>query len=347
MSSQSLAMGPSKQGYLRFSLHAQFCVKPIRSAPPGTDLAGQTALITGAGSGLGFHAADHLLSLNLSRLIMAVRSVEAGKSAAAKLQAKYPSAHIDVWPLEMTSYASIQALAARVDTELPRLDIAILNAGVTALRHELVPSTGHEKVIQVNYLSTYLLAILLLPSLKSKSASPRPGRLTIVGSGMAYYASLPNRHKVPLLASFDDTHIQKWNPTERYAASKLLLHMFLVKLATHIDPDDVVVNICDPGLCKGSRLQRDADGTLFGWVFGVVKALSGRTPEDGAWTYVDAAVCKGRESHGCFLTDWRVAPFARLVYEPEMAAVIDRLWDETIAEFEFAGVREILGLKKA
>ena len=38
--------------------------------------------------------------------------------------------------------------------------------------------------------------------------------------------------------------------------------------------------------------------------------------------------------------------FSRLVYDPKITLVIDRLWDETLAELEFAGVRKILGLEK-
>jgi hypothetical protein len=31
-----------------------------------------------------------------------------------------------------------------------------------------------------------------------------------------------------------------------------------------------------------------------------------------------------------------------MAYDPESRPVIERLWDETLAEFEFAGAREIL-----
>lgn len=34
--------------------------------------------------------------------------------------------------------------------------------------------------------------------------------------------------------------------------------------------------------------------------------------------------------------------FAAMLYTPEGQVVIDRLWEETMAELEFAGVRQIL-----
>lgn len=38
--------------------------------------------------------------------------------------------------------------------------------------------------------------------------------------------------------------------------------------------------------------------------------------------------------------------FTQLVYMPEGRPIMDALWEETIAEFEFAGVREILKMTK-
>jgi FlaA1/EpsC-like NDP-sugar epimerase len=74
----------------------QFCTKP-QATPTNTDLSGQVVLVTGSNSGLGLECATQLLSFNLSRLIMAVRSMAKGESAAAKLQKLYPNAVISVW----------------------------------------------------------------------------------------------------------------------------------------------------------------------------------------------------------------------------------------------------------
>ncbi|KAB5517512.1 hypothetical protein GE09DRAFT_978940 [Coniochaeta sp. 2T2.1] len=301
-------MGPPKSGPTGVYIKSQFLTKP-QSAPPGTDLTGRAAIITGASSGLGFHACRHLLSLGLSRLVMAVRSPERGAAAASTLRAEYPSATIDVWSLEMTSYDSILSFVRRVesDDELPRLDIAILNAAVIKADFALVPATGHETTIQVNYLSTALLAVLLLPALKSKTLPGTPGRLTIVNSTAAYSPTLPNRSAVPFLSFFDDLAKTPYLFFDRYCTSKLLMHVFLVRLATHVDPREVVVNIVDPGYCKGSGLHHETKGVV-GWCFDAAKTLTGRSPEEGAWTYVDAAAVKDGESHGCFVVDWKIGP---------------------------------------
>ncbi|KAK9365531.1 hypothetical protein V1509DRAFT_632923 [Lipomyces kononenkoae] len=340
MASKSMQLGHAASTSLVQSFIKSQFFTSSRRAPADTDLSGQVAIITGSSTGLGFHCARNILSLQLSRLILAVRSPEKGEYAANKLRAEYPTAKIDVWPLEMTSYPSIQAFCQRVETELSRLDITILNAGIIQENFGTC-STGHEEVIQVNYLSTFLLSILMLPICKNKAPPGRPGRLTIVSSGVALWAKLPNRDKRPLLASFDDPNGQPWDPVERYFSSKMLGHLFFVRMLAYLNADDVIVNLVEPGMCKGSELHRGAKGgsAVFLHVF---KALTGRKPQDGAWTYVDAAAVKGRESHGCFCMDWEIHPFTKLVYLPEGRPIMDALWEETMVEYEFAGALEIL-----
>ncbi|KAJ9149318.1 NAD(P)-binding domain protein [Pleurostoma richardsiae] len=343
--SKSLEMEPSQDGLAKLFFKSQFFAK-TRWPPKDTDLSGQVAIVTGATTGLGLECARQLLDFKLSHLIVAVRSLERGESIAATLRKSHPKATVEVWLLEMESYESIQRFARRVDETLPRLDIAILNAGLIALDFRLVPSTGHESVIQVNYLSTMLLAILLLPILKAKHPAGRPGRLTIVNSGTSLYAKFPNHKERPLLKSFDDLSIMPWDPTERYWSSKLIGQLFFIKLFPHVDPDDVILNMVDPGLVKGTGLHRDAHG-FFGYFYTFLKAISGRSMAAGASTYIDAAVVRGKESHGCSLMDWKIYPFAAFAYSPEGKAATQQLWEETLAGFEFVGAKGTLeGLSK-
>jgi NAD(P)-dependent dehydrogenase (short-subunit alcohol dehydrogenase family) len=280
----------------------QFLSKPTWP-PTETDLTGKVAVVTGANQGLGFEASDQLLSFRLSRLIIAVRSIPKGEAAAKILREKYPNAIIDVFQLDMASYDSIQSFVKQLD-QVERLDIAILNAGVRKVKLELVPSTGHEETIQVNYLSTSLLCIALLPILKNKSKEGA-GRLSIVGSGLAFQAKFRNQSAIPLLPSFDDA--KNFDVVDQYNNSKLLGMMFLYKLKDYISPDDVIVNLVDPGFVRGTGLTRDlplvVSAIMTSW-----KQIAARSLSVGASTYVDAAVVKGKESHGCYIMSWEVSP---------------------------------------
>ncbi|KAH8651444.1 hypothetical protein BX600DRAFT_528737 [Xylariales sp. PMI_506] len=341
VTSKSLDMGPGPS-QLRTQLRTNFFTRP-QQPPKSTDLSGRVAIITGASTGLGATCAHHLLSMQLSHLIIAVRSIEKGEGVAKKLRAKFPSARIEVWALEMTSYSSVQAFARRVETDLPRLDIAILNAAIFHTQFIPVPSTGNDEMVQVNYLSTFLLAIFLLPLLQTKRAPDGPpGRLTIVGSSVALSAKFPNRNARPLLASYKDPFLGARDFMERYSSSKLLGQLFFVRLLDYLpSSDEVIMNIVDPGLCQGSDLPRNLHG-ISGAIHATLRAMCARTLEEGAWAYVDAVVVKGKESHGSFCMDWGIWPFADIVYKPEGQAVMDALWNETLAELQFAGVQEIL-----
>jgi NAD(P)-dependent dehydrogenase (short-subunit alcohol dehydrogenase family) len=301
MTSKSLEMPAQKVLFPRFFPN-------VNRQTQGLDLSDQVAIITGASSGLGFHCSRHLLALNLSHLILAVRSRKNGEEAMAKLQKEFPSARLEVWELEMTSYESIQSFAHRVETELVRLDITILNSGLAHSKLTICKSTGHDGVVQVNYLSTFLLAILILQGLKKKrSPTSSPHRLTIVSSGTALTAKFPNRDKRPLLRSFNDINIQPYDTVERYASSKLLGHLLFVRLLKYLDAEETIVNLIDPGLCKSTGLFREAP-IILGAAFSVIKTFTALSVEDGAWLYVDAVVVKGKESHGCFCSGGKIQP---------------------------------------
>ncbi|OQV02388.1 hypothetical protein CLAIMM_07593 [Cladophialophora immunda] len=316
----------------------QFCTKP-QFPPQDTDLTGKVAIVTGSNSGLGLECACQLLSYKLTRLIMAVRSTTKGENAAAALREQYPNATVSVWQLDMASYDSVRAFAARADRELSRLDIALLNAGVGFGGFKIVPATGHEETVQVNYLSTMLLSILLLPILKDKSPAGSPGRLTISTAMLSITAKFANKNEVPLLPSFDD---QKYfDPMDIYSTSKLLGQLFVWKLTDLVSADNVVVNLVEPGFVKGTDLHRDRSipAKVFMSFF---KAAAARTVKVGASTYLDASIVKGKESHGCILMNWEIAPYAPFEYTPEGKTVMERLWQETIHEFNFVDTMGIL-----
>ena len=96
------------------------------------NLEGRIAIVTGANVGLGFECAKHFLRMKPAKLILAVRSIEKGKAAALRMideTKETRSDVVEVWELDMASFASIQAFTQRVGT-LPRLDIAVLNSGI-------------------------------------------------------------------------------------------------------------------------------------------------------------------------------------------------------------------------
>lgn len=116
---------------------------------------GQTAIVTGASNGsLGSEAAKELASHGLARLILAIRNAAATSAEVAKQQIIEQGAEsattcdVQVWEVDYESFESMSAFAARARSELDRLDIVILCAGVKNLGFARA-KTGHESNIQV------------------------------------------------------------------------------------------------------------------------------------------------------------------------------------------------------
>ncbi|CAO2649650.1 Nn.00g070350.m01.CDS01 [Neocucurbitaria sp. VM-36] len=275
-------------------------VPPI---PQNIDLVGKTALVTGSNVGLGLECARHFLKLRPSRLIMAVRSLDKGEAAATNLRTQFPDAKIEVWQLDMVSFHSVQAFAARCEKELDRLHVAVLNAAVAKTKLERVKERRQrETTLQVNYFSTALLAILLLPKMKPTTSSTGPARLTIISSDAALGLKLDDPREGSLLDSLDRP--DKFDGYQQYSRSKLLITMFGARLAELVSPDEVIINCCNPGATKGTEMMREGSWllkTMVALIFGVVA----RTTPDGARVYVHASLALGKESHGSY-TDWLV-----------------------------------------
>ena len=281
-------------------LYRQFFVIPPKASPQKNSLRGQTGIVTGSNIGLGLEASRQLLELGLSHLILAVRDRTKGANARAQLAQGAPQAKIEVWDLNLSNYASISAFTQKCAT-LSRLDFAILNAGILKTSMEINQSTGHEEVLQVNYLSTALLALQLLPILKNKSTGSKPSTLTMVGSETAEWAAFKEKDETPILAAFNDP--KYFDLQDRYYTSKLMEEFFLVQLCHSLpNPSKVIVNVVNPGFCYGSGLHTEVTGAL-GVVFGIYKRLIGRSTSVGARTLVNAAVVQGRSSHGQYLSD--------------------------------------------
>ncbi|KAI0550661.1 hypothetical protein F4679DRAFT_594570 [Xylaria curta] len=338
-------LAPSKTPfYPNTFINNQFRARP-QWPSKSTDLSGQVAIITGGNTGLGFESAIQLLELNLSHLIIAVRSLNKGEVAATTMRKKFPKAKIEVWQLDMCSYESIQAFARKAEASLARIDIVILNAGLAHVEYHKVDRTGHEEAFQVNYLSTILLTVLFLPILKAKKLSGHPAHLTIISAALTLDCKFPQKNSNPLFPALDDP--KQFNPNENYAVSKLLAQMFLWNLVDYVSADDIIINLADPAFVRGTSLARDLDGILAKIAISIFGLIAGRTPKVGASCYVDAVVNKGKESHGCFLMSWKVHSFPTLLYSPEGKLITQRVWNETLAEFEFVGARNLIEGMKA
>ena len=160
-------------------LYSQLFVTPPY---PTTSAEGQTVIVTGSNTGLGKEAAKHFARLGAAKVILAVRNTKAGDEAKKYIDdaTKCKSDVVEVWQLDLGSYDSVKAFADRANN-LRRIDALLENAGVASDTWNT--SNGHERTIDINVISTFYLALLMLPKLKAsaKEFNIKP-HLTIVTS---------------------------------------------------------------------------------------------------------------------------------------------------------------------
>ncbi|RCI08091.1 hypothetical protein L249_6273 [Ophiocordyceps polyrhachis-furcata BCC 54312] len=296
---------------------------------PTGSYSGKTIIITGSNTGLGKEAARHYARLGAGRLILAVRSLDKGAAAKADIEAGVANAAIEVWHLDMASYASVRRFAARVESELERLDIFLANAGLARTR--LVMAEGNEEMVTVNFISTFLLAALVMPKLKETAGcfGTRP-TLTIVASATHGHTQLPQKSaaEAQLLETINQGPSSTSSWAEHYAVSKLLQVMGVRALAERHPSSAVTVNCVNPGLCH-SELARDVQG----WRFHLFKMAFARSTEAGSRTLVHAAA-QGPESHGRYLSECALVEPSAFVRSLEGKRTQDRVWDELVDRLE-------------
>ncbi|KAJ0161696.1 Short-chain dehydrogenase TIC 32, chloroplastic [Colletotrichum tanaceti] len=307
----------------------------FKSLPyPKGSYAGKTVVITGSNVGLGKEAARHFARLGVSKLILAVRSLDKGRLAKEDIEATTDCAKnvVEVWELDMSKYASVQKFASRLSADLERVDIFIANAGVahTEFRRE----EQDEGTITVNVVSTFLLMALVLPKMKETAATfgIRP-TFTITSSEVHAWTQFEQRNAPDgeIFNTINDKASKSPAEVEKLYPLSKLLEVLGVRSFAELHPASeypVTVNNVNPGLCH-SELTRE----LKTWGLWLMKLLLARTTEYGSRTLVSAGSA-GAESHGHYMSDCAVAKPAPFVTSKEGKEAQDRAWNELVRKLE-------------
>jgi NAD(P)-dependent dehydrogenase (short-subunit alcohol dehydrogenase family) len=124
------------------------------------DMTGKVVVITGGSSGIGAAAARELRSRGATVAITG-RSAETTRLAA--------EIGADHFIADFSRFRDVRNLASQLLKRYPRIDVLANNVGgIVATRQ--VTEDGHEKTLQVNHLSPFLLTELLHDRLESSDA---------------------------------------------------------------------------------------------------------------------------------------------------------------------------------
>jgi len=268
----------------------------------------------------------HLAQLKPKSLVITSRDEVKCELTKADVETRSGMTGIESWPLELSSFDSVRSFVDKFEAKGHAVNVLIANAGISTLKYAKTPD-GYETTFQVNYLSTALLSILMLPHLIKTGTPEHASRLVIVSSMAHYISDSPKgANKWPSIIGTinDEAYCTSSAMKNRYYLSKLLQVMFVRELSSRLPtPTLVAVSAVNPGFCH-SRLGREVDSNPF------LKLLA-RTTEMGSRTLVHAAIEPGeRERHGHYLSSCKVTEESDYVLSVEGREVSKRLWYETL-----------------
>ena len=205
---------------------------------------GRLAVVTGANTGLGFETAQVLAARGAS-VVLAVRDIEKGKRAAARIAGTVPGANVMVQPLDLTSLDSVRAAAGELRARHPRIDLLINNAGVM-LTPRQTTRDGFELQFGTNHLGHFALTGLLLEQM-----------LPVPGSRVVTVSSL--MHRIQARINFDDLQGERsYSRVAAYGQSKLANLMFTYELQRRLSGAGTTIAVAaHPGLAS-TELARNS-----------------------------------------------------------------------------------------
>ena len=269
----------------------------------------RTIVITGASDGIGAAAARRLRRSG-ENVVVVGRSQSKTAAVAAELDADY-------FVADFADLSQVRALADKIRSEYPRIDVLANNAGGMFTKVHKT-ADGHEMTFQVNYLAPFLLTTQLLDLLLES-------RATIVNT-------TSSSHKLVLRATVDDfENTATRRPSIAYALTKLAIVLFTRELHRRHHAGGLSVATVHPGYvssnfghASGSRLlvfvQRHTPSELYT-----------STTDEGADQLVWlASSTPGVEwTPGEYYSRHKIAKASRLANDPRLAR---ELWDRTLAK---------------
>jgi retinol dehydrogenase 13 len=209
---------------------------------------GRLCIITGATSGVGYHAARRLAQGG-ANLVLVCRNREKAVRVRQELAHQY-RVDIDIVQADFSRLDDVRKAAEIILTDHPRIDVLINNAGVHTTRRT-VTEQGIETVFCVNHLASFLFTRLLLDRLIESA----PARIIQVNSQGHRFGGL----------DLEDLNWEKrrYRGLQGYGASKTAQLLTVWELADRLQGSGVTINAMHPGEVRSNIGMNN--GLLYRW----------------------------------------------------------------------------------
>jgi NAD(P)-dependent dehydrogenase (short-subunit alcohol dehydrogenase family) len=184
------------------------------------DQSGRVAIVTGSNTGIGYEAAAVLADKG-AHVVLAVRNLDKGKDAAARIAASTSNGDVTLQELDLSSLDSVRKAADGLRAAYPRIDLLINNAGVMYTPKDTTKD-GFELQFGTNHLGHFALTGQLLDNM-----------LPVENSRVVTISSIG--HRILAKIHFDDLQWEKsYNRVRAYGQAKLANLLFTYELARRL-----------------------------------------------------------------------------------------------------------------
>jgi len=190
-------------------------------------LAGQTAIVTGAATGIGEASAARLAKAGAT-VVVADLDVAGAQASAAKIGAgAFP------FPVDITERASIERLVAAVVERTGRIDVLVNNAGIAGRAAPLWEQSDEDwsRVLATNLSGVFYFCRAVIPLMRAR----RYGRIVNV-------ASVAGKEGNPNMTA--------------YSASKAGVIAFTKSLGKEVATENICVNAVSPAVIRTRILDQ-------------------------------------------------------------------------------------------
>jgi NAD(P)-dependent dehydrogenase (short-subunit alcohol dehydrogenase family) len=142
-------------------------------SPPHRNLKGQTAIVTGANSGIGLSIATALAKQGAT-VYLACRNLEKGDAAVASVVSQLSSEgekRVFCWKVDVGDLESVRAFCAKWEREGRKIDMLVHNAGIAEppVGTKKTDEKGRDVVLVTNFLGSFLMTCFLEGYLSDKA----------------------------------------------------------------------------------------------------------------------------------------------------------------------------------
>ncbi len=275
---------------------------------------GKICVVTGANSGIGKETALGLAQMD-AHVVMVCRNAEKGKAALEDVRRESGNSQVDLLIADMSSQASVRALAKQIIAKYPRLDVLINNAGGAA-RERKLSADGIEMTLAANHLGPALLTLLVLDLLRASA----PSRIINVSSE-AQRRARPDMNDLQF-------ERRKFNTFAAYGQSKLLMNAFTFELARRLEGTGVTANCLHPGVVATNIWGADPP-FIFKMIIAVVKPFMLSSKQGAEASLYLATSPDVAQTSGQYFVKSKPAQSSPLSRDPRIAAEIWG-WTETM-----------------